>query len=132
MNAELAAEQAIVNERLATWPLDRLKVHASTIHEQTQQQACAPAVAHLEYFSLILHPLCYRLSTCTLAPTSSAPMHFDPPKHTDVVCVACLQREGLVLLGLNAVKRGSLYGAPIWVLRQADRGAGQMPYHRFV
>jgi hypothetical protein len=46
--------------------------------------------------------------------------------------LARLQREGLVLLGLTAVRRGSLYGQTIWVMRQADRRAGQLPFHRFM
>lgn len=66
VDAELAAEQALVRERLQSWPLTRL------------------------------------------------------------------QREGLVLLGLTAVKRGSLYGQTIWVVRQADRRSGQLPFHRFM
>lgn len=45
--------------------------------------------------------------------------------------LARLQREGLVLLGLTAAKRGSLFGQTIWVMQQADRRAGQLPFHRF-
>jgi hypothetical protein len=66
VDAELAAEQAVVHERLQTWPLARL------------------------------------------------------------------QREGLVLLSLTAARRGSLYGQTIWVMRQADRRSGLLPFHRFV
>jgi hypothetical protein len=66
VDAELAAEQALVHERLQAWPLARL------------------------------------------------------------------QREGLVLLGLTAARRGSLYGQTIWVMRQADRRAGFLPLHRFM
>ncbi len=43
--------------------------------------------------------------------------------------LARLQREGLLLLGLAATKRGSLYGRPIHILRRADRLA--LPFHRF-
>eukprot|EP00775_Hariotina_reticulata_P011967 gene11967-12110_t len=65
VDQELAAEQALVKERLSSWPLQRLV------------------------------------------------------------------REGLVLLGLTAAKRGSFFGTPVWVMRPATRGV-QLPFHRFV